>query len=272
MTLRARPPITIGVSLKMYFGYGQTLEWADAVVRLAQRHPAIMEGLAELFIARGFVSLARVDGILAGSGVRLAAQDMASAASGPFTGEVSARELAELGVDLVEIGHAERRGLFHEDDGEIAAKVATAMRHGLEPLLCVGELQQAPPSLAGLEAVEQLDLGLAAARSAGLDGRVLVAYEPVWAIGQPEPAPAEHIVAVTAALEHYLTASPHSGSRVIYGGSAGPGLLGELGGAVKGLFLGRFAHDPRRLEAILDESLTVAAGGLPVAEAAPGKA
>jgi len=83
------------------------------------------------------------------------------------------------------------------------------------------------------------------AEGAGRTGRVTVAYEPVWAIGAPAPAPDEHVVGVLDGVERYLADRPaFAGSRVVYSGSAGPGLLTRGGGRICGLFLGRFAHDP----------------------------
>jgi triosephosphate isomerase len=82
-----------------------------------------------------------------------------------------------------------------------------------------------------------------------------VAYEPQWAIGAPEPATPEYISAVARGLdEHLRSREGQEDSRVIYGGSAGPGLITELDTAVAGLFLGRFAHDPQALKTILDET------------------
>ena len=88
-------------------------------------------------------------------------------------------------------------------------------------------------------------------------GAVIVAYEPVWAIGAPEPAGHDHIRVVAAALRAALDADPaRAGSTVIYGGAAGPGLLTALGDAVDGVFLGRFAHDPDALMSVLDEAVS----------------
>ena len=90
-------------------------------------------------------------------------------------------------------------------------------------------------------------------------GRVIVAYEPVWAIGAAEPAPVSHIAAVAERLRAELDSlAGRDGSTVIYGGSAGPGLLAELGDSVDGLFLGRFAHDPDALAGVLDEAARLA--------------
>lgn len=255
MIVRAdRPAFTVGVSLKMYFGHEQAVHWARAVGEIVGDHPAVAGGLAEVFVLPSFPSLAPVRDALTGSGVQIGAQDLSWADNGAFTGEVSGGELAELGCTLVEIGHSERRLLFHEDDEIVAAKAAAALRNGLTPLLCVGEGRQASASHAAREVNGQLDSALADAASAGLAGPLLVAYEPHWAIGAAEPASAEHISAVVAGLENHLSGlAAHAGSRVVYGGSAGPGLLTALEGSVHGLFLGRFAHDPHAIRLILDE-------------------
>ncbi len=268
----AAAPFTVGVSLKMYFGHARTLEWAAAIGDIARRHPAVMEGLVDLFVVPTFPSLVPVRDILAGSRVRLGAQDLSSADEGAFTGEVSGAELREIGCTLAEVGHAERRTLFHEDDAVVAAKTAAALRNGLTPLLCVGETTlvrepgRSPASIAADEVASQLRSALSDVDAAGLVGPVIVAYEPQWAIGAPEPATPDHIAAVVAELETVVAALPgRDGSRVIYGGSAGPGLLTALGGEVKGLFLGRFAHDPTAVETILDEvrALATAPAGDP---------
>lgn len=251
-------PFTIGVSLKMYFSHARSVAWAAEVADVARRHPAVRDGVVDLFVVPSFPALVPVREALAGTGVRLGAQDLATHDAGAFTGEVSGAELAEVGCTLAEIGHAERRTLFHEDDAVVAAKTAAALRNGITPLLCVGESEEAPPAIAALEVAGQIDAALAAADDAGLDGPLLVAYEPVWAIGAPTPASPHHIATVVAAVEERLAELPRwSGSRVIYGGSAGPGLLTDLGGDVRGLFLGRFAHDPAAVERILDEALAL---------------
>jgi len=260
------PRFTIGVSLKMYFTHARTIAWATELAALAERHPAVRQGVVELFAVPTFPALVPVREALAGGSVRLGAQDVATDDSGAFTGEVSAVELAEIGVTLAEIGHAERRRLYAEDDAVVAAKTAAALRNGVTPLLCVGEPEQAPAAVAALEVASQVDSALEVARRAGTEGPLVVAYEPVWAIGAPQPAPVEHIAAVVAALEAHLAEQPGlAGSRVLYGGSAGPGLLTALGGTVGGLFLGRFAHDVAAVEQILDEALALATADAGVA-------
>ncbi len=225
----------VGVSLKMYFSLGRARAWLQSAA-------AVVPDSVEFFVAPGYLAIADA---LAAFPSGAAAQDVSAEEPGPFTGEVSAAELAEAGVGYVEIGHAERRRLYGDTDEVVAAKMAVALRHGLTPVLCVGETVDSPGAV---------DVAVRQVRSA-LDGappgRVLVAYEPVWAIGRAKPAPDDHIAAVCAALR---SARREEHDAVIYGGSAGPGMLSRLGDAVDGIFLGRFAHDVAGLRAVLDEA------------------
>ena len=248
----------VGVSLKTYFSHARTLDWVRQVVDIAERLPAVRSGAAQLFVVPTFPALVPVREVIGDAPVLLGAQDLAWADEGAFTGEVSGAELREIGVDLVEIGHAERRRLFHETDEDVAGKVHAAYRNHLLPLVCVGEPHRASSADAVAEVTAQLDRSLATATADGLAGPLIVAYEPVWAIGAPAPAPDDHIVDVLAGLEAHLASLPElTGSTVIYGGSAGPGLLTRGQGRIGGLFLGRFAHDPAAITTILDEVLTL---------------
>lgn len=133
MPAQNRPRVTVGVSLKMYFGHHETLNWARSIADLAARHPAVTGGTAELFVLPAFPALVPVTGILAGTEVRTGAQDLATEDSGPYTGEVSGAHLHEIGARYAEVGHAERRRLFGEGDTVVAAKTAAALRNGLTP-------------------------------------------------------------------------------------------------------------------------------------------
>jgi len=253
-------PLLIGSSLKMYFGRARTLEWTRRVAAVCRDHPAVRDGLVEPFVVPTFPSIPEVVPIAHGAGMLVGAQDVHWEDAGAFTGEVSAAELAEHGVALVEIGHAERRAVFGETDETIAKKVAATLRHGLAPLVCIGESERGGGEVAASACIEQLESALAVARGAGLGGRLVVAYEPVWAIGVPEPASDDHIRAVGGALRTHLAEDlAFPGARVIYGGSAGPGLLPRIVDSVDGMFLGRFAHDPAAFARILDEAVALEA-------------
>ncbi|MFT4284770.1 MAG: triose-phosphate isomerase [Protaetiibacter sp.] len=251
---RRRP--LVGVSLKMYFSHRRARDWFAEVADVAARHSAVAGGDVGLFVMPGYLQLLPAREAFAGTRVQLGAQDLAAADGGAFTGEVSGAELAEIGVRLAEVGHAERRRLFGEDDATVAAKTAAALRNGLVPVLCVGEERAGSTRAAGAEVRRQLHAALDEAPP----GAIVVAYEPVWAIGASGPAPIGRIRAVASELRSALDAMPgRAGSAVLYGGSAGPGMLGELGDAVDGLFLGRFAHEPDALRLVLDEAAALAA-------------
>lgn len=240
----------VAVSLKMYFERERTLGYCRAVADIARERPAVAEGTVRLAVLPDFLTTAAAADIFTGTEVFLGAQDLAPEARGAFTGEVSGADLAALGVRCVEVGHAERRTIFKEDDQMVARKTATALSTGLIPLLCVGEADKTDPEEAAAICAEQV----ASAVGGRTDEEIWVAYEPYWAIGAPEPAPAEYVIAVCEALRTRLADSAPSYS-LLYGGSAGPGLLTRLGNAVDGLFLGRFAHDPAAFGRVVDEAI-----------------
>ncbi|KAG4080575.1 hypothetical protein HA402_004101 [Bradysia odoriphaga] len=235
----------------MYFGHERARAWFADVAARAAAHDAVRSGAVELFITPTYLQVIPAIEAFAGTPVRIGGQDVSAEEAGAFTGEVTAAELAEVGARIAEIGHAERRRLFGDTDEVVAAKTRAALRAGLTPLLCIGEESEQDPTDAALVAVAQLRSALDGADA----GAVIVAYEPVWAIGAPAPAGHEHIRIVVAALRAALAEdAARAGSVVIYGGAAGPGLITALGDAVDGVFLGRFAHDPDALISVLDEA------------------
>lgn len=248
------PRYVVGVGLKMYMGHRQALSWMRRVADIARTHPALASGNVTLFALPSFIALVEATQIFEGSGVKVGAQDLFSDDIGPFTGEVSGSELAEIGCTFVEVGHAERRNILGESDSLVSSKTAAAFRNGLTPVVCIGEKLEQHPADAAAECIRQLDATLVASRASGLIGSLILAYEPQWAIGGPRPAGPVHIGEVSDRLRAAL-ADDHrlSGSSLIYGGSAGPGMLGQLNGKVDGLFLGRSAHDTKALKTVLDE-------------------
>ena len=243
---------TVAISLKMYFSSARTLQYCRSLADLADEDPGIRSGSVDLIVLPTFVSLSSALRAIGDSKVYIGAQDLAVADSGPFTGEVSGAELAEIGCTHVEVGHAERRSLFHETDTIVAAKTQAALRHNLIPLLCVGEPTKASPTEAAELSTQQVLS--ATAGVTGPPGRMIIAYEPIWAIGAPQPAPISYVVEVSHCIRAAL-ADRLQDFAILYGGSAGPGLLTELGNSVDGLFLGRFAHDPRAVADVLAEAV-----------------
>ena len=238
---------TVGVSLKMYLGLQQTRAWLhDAAAVVIEG--AFAEDI-DIFVMPSFLSLATARRELAGSGVRFGAQDVFWIDRGPYTGEISAPMLREAGCTYVEVGHAERRRLFGEDDETTAAKAVAAIRAGLAPIVCIGEAENGTIKEATSECVAQMHAVLDAVPTSA---EILFAYEPVWAIGRATPAPPRRILDVTSELRQRVQDRPGR-TRLLYGGSAGPGLFGELSSGVDGLFLGRFAHKVANLRTVLSE-------------------
>lgn len=239
----------------MYLGYRQSLAWMEGIRREVLARPALASTV-HTFVAPSFPVLESAQRIFSGTGVTVGAQNC-STGDGALTGEVSSGLLAELGVGLVEIGHAERRSLFGEDDATVARKVTAALAAEVTPLLCVGEPERSTVGEAAQFCSDQVE---AALTGGAATEAVMLAYEPVWAIGAPAPASTDYVNDVVSRLREQLR--PDGGQarvRIIYGGSAGPGLLRHLE-AVDGLFLGRFAHDPQSFGAVLDEALALSAG------------
>ncbi|KAF2217795.1 hypothetical protein CERZMDRAFT_63926 [Cercospora zeae-maydis SCOH1-5] len=241
----------VGTSLKMYFDLPSTIQYIDNVAALAN---VAEKAEVDLFVIPDFVTLLSAKEKLAGSKVLLGAQDSYSEDKGAYTGEVSPLTLSQAGVKIVEIGHAERRRLFGETDEDVAKKAAAIVRNGMIPLVCIGEKNrsQIASQAVGL-AVDECKPQIEAAFSQiPNDAEVILAYEPVWAIGAAEPAGADHVVAVTQSLRA-LVKDRKGRTRILYGGSAGPGTFQRLKDGVDGCFLGRFAHDVKNLEKVIEE-------------------
>jgi len=177
-----------------------------------------------------FPYLAQAQAALVGTAVAVGAQNMSEFDDGAYTGEVSGRMLSEFGCRYVIVGHSERRSLFGEDDATVARKAAAALRVGLTPIVCVGE------SLAEREANQvetvlrrQLDaLGEQLAPEAL--ARMVVAYEPVWAIGTGRAASAQQVQAVLAFIRGWLGERVDNSGvvKILYGGSVKPDTALEL--------------------------------------------
>lgn len=252
--VRARRPL-VAVSLKMYFSAERTSRWLSAVRQLAdQLESADPAAAPELVVLPSFPMLPAAQQLLSGSPVRWGAQGLAPSADGAQTGEVSAETLAEFGCRYVLIGHAEQRARGH-DGARLTGELTRAAANGLTPIVCVGESDRTAAGDPAENAQAAADFCLTQLRELSLQQwtlPVVVAYEPIWSIGAERAASPEHIIAVATALRAELAAVPAE-TRLIYGGSAGPGLLRQLDGSVDGLFLGRRAHDPAALGAVLTE-------------------
>jgi triosephosphate isomerase len=185
----------------------------------------------EVVVCPPFTSLKTAAELCVQSAVRVGAQNMHEAEAGPYTGEVSAPMLVELGVEAVILGHSERRQLFGENDVALARKVPAALAAGLEPILCVGETEQQRDALE-TEAVlaRQVVTDLAEVGSAELD-RVVIAYEPIWAIGTGRTATPEQAQDAIGFIRNLLRRRSEQAAertRILYGGSVNPENAAEL--------------------------------------------
>jgi triosephosphate isomerase (TIM) len=202
---------------------------------LAKRRGAAGGGLdCELLVCPPATLLSTVGAILAGSGIALGAQDCHAAPKGAFTGDISADMLADLGCSHVILGHSERRHGLGETNAIVRGKIGGAWRARLLAILCVGETREQRQSG---QAVEVVSAQLAGSIPDGASqDNLVVAYEPVWAIGTGLTATPEDITAMHAAIRSRIP----PGTRILYGGSVNPknaaAILGlpEVDGALVG--------------------------------------
>ncbi|KAK3337886.1 Triosephosphate isomerase [Neurospora tetraspora] len=260
----------VGVSTKMYFSHARTTKFITSFLDLMQHHTssttteqsnsnlaaAALASKIDIFIIPDHLSLQSAINCTAnhpptdGPKILFGAQNC----HWEDHGEVSPAVLAEIGCSVVELNHAERRRYFGETDATTAKKAQAVIRNGMIPILCVGEGSpgEVPtPGKTSREAAEKEVVGQVERCLEGVDPtkEVWLAYEPVWAIGAKEPAGVEHVSGVVRAIRRSAVVNGREErggmTRILYGGSAGPGLFGRLKeeDGVDGLFLGRFGHE-----------------------------
>jgi triosephosphate isomerase len=221
-----RKPIIVG-NWKMHKTISETRTTLSAVRAGVQDVDSV-----EIGVAPPFTALAAAAEVLAGSNVALAAQNMHAADKGAFTGEISPPMLLDAGVTHVILGHSERRALFGETDDLIAAKLRAALEHQLIPILCIGETQEQREKDDTVSVVTgQLGGALRDLRGGDLESLV-VAYEPVWAIGTgltATPAQAQQVHDIIRDfLSDLIGGAVAEQLRIQYGGSVKPDNAAEL--------------------------------------------
>lgn len=240
--------VYLGTNWKMYKTIRESVEYATALREASNTIPDRFT----IFIIPSFLSLPRVCEILSGTRIKVGSQNMHWEPQGPYTGEVSPVMLKEIGIQIAEIGHSERRQYFGETDDSVNRKVLSCLKHGLTPLVCVGE--PATEKSHGVEKQYVLRQVLIALKDVSSDdlSKIMLAYEPVWSIGESgvpaEPAYAESMH--TWIRESLIDQYGEEGAQavpILYGGSvnsknAGPFLLRKN---VDGLFIGRAAWESR---------------------------
>lgn len=234
-----RDKVWIGTSWKMNKTLAQAQTFANGLLA------ASMDERIQPFIMPPFTALREVKGILAGTEVRVGGQNMHWADSGAWTGEISPTMLTDCGADLVELGHSERRAHFGETDEAVGKKVEAAVHHGLIPLICIGETaQQRDAGQADAVLESQVETALGLLTGTRKTATVLLAYEPVWAIGEAgEPASPDYADDRQAQIGRIAHAMTGQAVPCLYGGSVNPDNCVDLISRphVDGLFIGRSA-------------------------------
>ena len=247
-----RRPVIAG-NWKMYKTLPETRAFFDAFKPLVAS-----SSHCDIVVAPPFTALATAVDSALGSTISISAQDAYWASEGAFTGEISMRMLVDVGCRCVIVGHSERRHFFGETDETVNRKVKAAIEAGLTPIVCLGEtLEEREANLTLAVLKRQFDGGLAALTGADFS-RILMAYEPVWAIGTgrtatPETAgEAHHYLRELAAVR--FTPERASTVRILYGGSVKPdnirGLMAQV--EIDGALVGGASLDAESFAAIVN--------------------
>ncbi len=220
MTASPKPPLVAG-NWKMHLTIPEARDLVSAILKA-------LPGLrgARLLVLPPFTALAEIAGLVRGTGIEVGGQDLFWEDKGAFTGEISGPMLRDAGCSHVLVGHSERRQHFGESDGTVNRKVRAALKSGLEPIVCIGEsLEERRAGKVSAKVDAQLEEGLRGL-TAGEMGRVILAYEPVWAIGTGEtatPAQAGEVhTHIRGRLAEKYGNGPASCAIILYGGSVKP--------------------------------------------------
>lgn len=220
-----RRPVIAG-NWKMNKTIGESVELVNAL------KPLVADAEVEIVVCPVFISLYEVAKALEGSNIGIGAQNMYFKDNGAYTGEVSPVFLKDMGIEYVILGHSERRQYFKEDDAEINKKTLAALNHGLKPILCVGETLDEREKGITFEVIRIQTEGCLAGME-GMDLQsLIIAYEPVWAIGTGKTATSEDanevIGYIRKLLREILSDKVADQTRILYGGSVKSSNIKEL--------------------------------------------
>lgn len=236
--------VLLGTNWKMHKTVAQTAEYMRELAHMAARYPA-----HQYFVVPPYTSIAAAKQAAEACGVLVGAQNAHWLDEGAYTGEVSVPMLAELGVDLIELGHSERRQYDNETDYTVNKKALKTLESGLIALVCVGENSDEKAHGAAAEVIgRQVKIALSGVKAAHI-GRVWIAYEPVWSIGENGvPAEPSYAQAAHGVIRETLTQMfGRDAARIplLYGGSVNTENAAALivRENIDGLFIGRSAWD-----------------------------
>ncbi|TPK86011.1 triose-phosphate isomerase [Mesorhizobium sp. B2-4-13] len=231
----------VGTSWKMNKTLAEALDFAGALAGFV----AGFDDRIQPFVVPPFTAVREVGQALSTTRVKVGAQNMHWADAGAWTGEISPVMLNDCGLDLVELGHSERREHFGETDRTVGLKTAAAVKHALIPLICVGEtLAEREGGKADAVLTSQVEGALQFLEGEAREAKILFAYEPVWAIGDKGiPASSDYADKQQALIKKVAGGLLPSVPPVLYGGSVNPGNAAELIAQpnIDGLFIGRSA-------------------------------
>jgi len=208
----------IAANWKMHGTTQAVQDWLSVMEAFATQHASLDVVLAPTYVHLSAAMQA------SSQGVKLAAQNVSDQPKGAFTGEISATMLRECGCHYVIIGHSERRQLFYEDAAVITRKVLIAQQQGLIPILCVGETAAEREQGQAVAVIEKQLLSVLSLPEVKLD-QLVIAYEPVWAIGTGQTASPEDAESIHAAIRAMIATLNEPVSRsmkILYGGSVKP--------------------------------------------------
>jgi triosephosphate isomerase len=229
---------------------------AEAVQLIRELKPLVANAAAEVVLCPPFVAVSEVQKAVEGSNIKVGVQNMYHKESGAFTGEISPVFLKAMNIDYVILGHSERRQYFGENDEEINKKLAAAFKHGIKPILCVGETLEEREGSRAFEIIRrQVQRCLAGLQEYDLE-QLVVAYEPVWAIGTGKTATKEDanevIGFIRQQLKEVLNEKLALSTRILYGGSVKSSNARELMDMpeIDGALVGGASLDPEEFSKI----------------------
>ena len=238
----------IGAAWKMNKNIGESIDYAKKLNEFILSGPDGLEDI-EVFFLPTFLPLFSLKSIITSPKLKYGSQNSGWEDEGAFTGEVSPTHLKDAGCSYVELGHAERRSIFMEDDEMINRKLKAVLRNDLKPILCIGEKEKSKDMNDVFKFLaDQVQAGLKEVDIDDLE-KVVIAYEPVWAIGAASSAPIgyieESIAFLRELLEKEYGISMSQRQLIIYGGSVTPESTPEILGLknIDGIFIGRASLD-----------------------------
>lgn len=205
---------------------------ADKAVEVVKElMPLVKDAKCEVVVCPTFVCLDAVKKAVAGSNIKVAAQNMHFEKDGAYTGEISAEMLEAMGIDYVVLGHSERRAYFNETDADIKKKIVAAFAHNITPIVCYGEsLEEREAGTTNKVIEDQIKVSLSGLTNE-LAEKVVIAYEPIWAIGTGKTATSEQANETIAAIRDMVAGmygkEVADKVRIQYGGSVKPNTIKE---------------------------------------------